>query len=103
MVAHHLLFIFSAVDKIFGNLRPDNAAAQMLRILRPLALRTAAGRLTLAPSLHGLTDRIGDHIAWRPTTARTGAPWVCGILSANNSTILSVSSDAPGSRIASSE
>ena len=53
--------------------------------------------------LHGLTDRIGDHMAWRPTVARAGAPWVCGILSANNSTILSVSSDAAGSRSASSE
>ena len=55
------------------------------------------------PRLHGFTDRIGDHMAWRPTVARTGAPWVCGILSANSSTILSVSSDADGSRIASSE
>jgi transposase len=35
--------------------------------------------------------------------AEIRGPWVCGILSANSSTILSVSSDADGSRIASSE
>ena len=69
---------------------------------RWLIERRQAGH-PLWPRLHGLTDRIGHHIAWRPTAARAGAPWVCGILSANNSTILSASWASAGSRRASSE
>jgi hypothetical protein len=77
---------------------------EVLKLRDSSAKEVIAGRIIdLARRGERSPTRIGDHMAWRPTVARTGAPWVWGILSANSSTILSVSSEADGNRIASSE